>query len=143
MRHLCLVCLLLLPLTVGSADGQSFSIEPRLRDYYSAIAKKDVPLAVSYFHSGSLKAERAKIEFSEFTKQFDVAYRISEVKEVGRIDDDVVISFVEETTFSEIGGKKLNTFTAKVLMVWRKEASGVHKIWDSLALSPAKAGTKG
>src|SRR5262245_10724508 len=137
MRRLCHLCLLLLPLTAGSADRQSSSIESRVRDYYSAISKKDVPLAVSYFHSDSLKAERARVEFSEFTKQFDVAYRISEVKEVGRIDDDVVISFVEETTFSEIGGKKLNTFTAKVLMVWRKGASGVYKIWDSLALSPS------
>ena len=71
--------------------------------------------------------------------KFDVSYRISEIKEVGRVDDDVVISYVEETTFSEIGGRKLNTFTAKVLMVWRKEASGVQRIWDSLALSPAKA----
>jgi hypothetical protein len=136
MRYLCLLGLLLVPLITSAAD---LSVESRVKDYYSAISKKDVPLALSYFHSGSPKVERAKVEFSEFTKQFDVSYRISEIKEIGRIDDDIVISYVEETTFFEIGGKKLNTFTAKVLMVWRKESSGIHKIWDSLALSPAKA----
>jgi hypothetical protein len=141
MRNLLLLFVLILPLTTSSADRQSPTTESRLQEYYAAIAKKDVTLAASYFHPDSPKAERAKVEFSEFTQQFDLSYKISEVKEVGRVDDDVVISFVEETTFAAVGGKKLNTFTAKVLMVWRKDKSGVYKIWDSLALSPAKAVT--
>ena len=139
MRYLLLFFILVLASTVSSADRQSSPLESRLKDYYTAIAKKDVALAVSYFHADSPKAERAKIEFSEFTQQFDLSYKISEFKEVGRVDDDVVISFVEETTFAAVGGKKLNAFTAKVLMVWRKDMSGAYKIWDSLALSPAKA----
>jgi hypothetical protein len=139
MRNLLLLCILILPLPAESADRQPPPVETRLKDYYTAIAKKEVALAVSYFHPESPKAERAKVEFTEFTQQFDLSYKISEFKEVGRIDDDIVISFVEQTTFAVPGGKKLNTFTAKVLMVWRKDTSGAYKIWDSLALSTSKA----
>jgi ketosteroid isomerase-like protein len=139
MRYLTFLCFLTLPLTASSADGEPPTIEARLRDYYSAIAKKDVAIAVAYFHPESQKIERAKTEISEFTLQFDLSYKISEVREVGRVDGDIVISFAEQTTFSVVDGKKLNTFTAKVLMVWRKDKSGTYKIWDSLPLSPAKA----
>jgi hypothetical protein len=139
MRYLIFFCLLVSPLAARSAGGESLSVETRLKDYYSAIAKKEVATAVSYFHPESPEAERANGEFSAFTQQFDLSYKISEVKEVGRVDGDIVISFFEETTFSAVGGKKLNTFTAKVLMVWRKDKSGAYRIWDSLPLSSAKA----
>jgi len=139
MRYRFFLSFLALALPAISAEREPRSLETQLKDYYSAISKKDVALAVSHFHVESPKLERAKVEFSEFARQFDLSYKISEVKEVGRVDDDIVMSFVEETTFSIVGGKKLNTFTAKVLMVWRKDKSGAYKIWDSLALSPAKA----
>jgi hypothetical protein len=115
------------------------TVETRLKDYYSAIARKEVTRAVSYFHPGSAKLERAKAEFEQFTKEFDLSYLVSDFKEIGRADGDIVVSFVEQTTFSAPGGEKLNTFTAKVLMVWRKDQSGAYKIWDSLALRPATA----
>jgi ketosteroid isomerase-like protein len=133
--------LLFLPLWTQAAE-EGARIEVRLKEYYDSIGKKAIERAVGFYHPKSAKLDRAQAEFEEFTKQFDLSYKITGFKQVGEVDGDVVVAFNEATTFSKVGGDALNTFNAKVLMVWRKDDKGVYRIWDSIALEFAEAVNK-
>ena len=121
------------------AAEEGVGIEGRLQDYYASIGKKAIEQAVQFYHPKSSKLDRAQAEFEEFTQQFDLSYKITDFKRVGEVDGDVVVAFREATTFSKVGGEALNTFNAKVLMVWRKDDKGTYRIWDSIALEFAEA----
>lgn len=135
-----IVLLLLLPLSLWvNAAEQRTTIEERLQDYYASIGKKEIRRAIGYYHPKSAKLEGAQAEFEQFTQQFDLSYKITGFEKVGEVDGDVIVVFQEATTFSKVGGDALNTFNAKVLMVWRKDEAGNYRIWDSIPLKFAEA----
>jgi ketosteroid isomerase-like protein len=133
--------LVFLPLWIQAAEDGT-GIETRLREYYDSIGSKAIERAVGFYHPKSAKLDRAKAEFEQFTQQFDLSYKITSFKRVGEVDGDVVIAFEEATTFAKVGGDPINTFNAKVLMVWRKDDKGAFRIWDSIALEFAEAVNK-
>lgn len=138
MTRRIITILALLSLCIQAAE-EGVGIERCLQDYYASISRKAIEQAVGFYHPKSAKLDRAQAEFKEFTQQFDLSYKITDFQRVGEVDGDVVVAFREATTFSKVGGEALNTFNAKVLMVWRKDDKGTYRIWDSIALEFAEA----